>query len=315
MTPMHAVIGADGDPVAAGDGADRPGGDPALHGRGAAADSRGAAAARAARRGLARGRRRRPARAPDGQLHRRGASQRRADRSLRRRRTRVTGLPRLRLPPRTRGGAPQHHRGVGPRHQDERGRVPARQHLPDLSRPQGLGRRGLLQRQGAGSLLSRPARPRCRRRIAGSTRDWGFGPEPFPDVHYYAPLRPDGVNLNTLRTNEALAANTEPLIWGLREVLQYAEVVLNRDDVDAKADAFIDFLAERWSAASTRTTCCAAGRSRCRASPTWRSSSARSSISWRRWARGARSGGRTTSRPSGRCATGSPTSPPARRGS
>ncbi len=73
----------------------------------------------------------------------------------------------------------------------------------------------------------------------------GLRPEPFPDVRYYAPLRPDGVNLNTLRTNEALAGNTEPLIWGLREVLDYAEVVLNRDDVDAKADAFIDFLAER----------------------------------------------------------------------
>ena len=70
----------------------------------------------------------------------------------------------------------------------------------------------------------------------------GLRPEPFPDVHYYAPHRPDGVNLNTLRTNEALAANTQPLVWGLREVLDYAEVVLNRDDVDAKADAFIDFL-------------------------------------------------------------------------
>src|SRR5688572_22637083 len=73
----------------------------------------------------------------------------------------------------------------------------------------------------------------------------GLRPEPFPDVHYYAPHRPDGVNLNTLRTNDALAANTQPLVWGLREVLDYAEVVLNRDDVDAKADAFIDFLAER----------------------------------------------------------------------
>ena len=73
----------------------------------------------------------------------------------------------------------------------------------------------------------------------------GLRAEPFPDVRYYAPLRPDGVNLNTLRTNEALAGNTEPLIWGLREVLDFAEVVLNRDDVDAKADAFIDFLAER----------------------------------------------------------------------
>ena len=73
----------------------------------------------------------------------------------------------------------------------------------------------------------------------------GLRAEPFSDVRYYAPLKPDGVNLNTLRTHEQLAANTEPLIWGLREVLDYAEVVLNRDDVDAKADAFIDFLAER----------------------------------------------------------------------
>ncbi|HEX7337881.1 MAG TPA: hypothetical protein VF252_11810, partial [Gemmatimonadales bacterium] len=73
----------------------------------------------------------------------------------------------------------------------------------------------------------------------------GLRPEPFDDVHYYAPFKPDGISLNSLRTNEALAGNTEPLIWGLREVLDYAEVVLNRDDIDAKADAFIDFLSER----------------------------------------------------------------------
>jgi uncharacterized protein len=73
----------------------------------------------------------------------------------------------------------------------------------------------------------------------------GLIPEPFSQVRYYAPYRPDGINLNTLRTHEALAANTEPLVWGLREVLDYAEVLLNKDDVDAKADAFIDFLAER----------------------------------------------------------------------
>ena len=35
------------------------------------------------------------------------------------------------------------------------------------------------------------------------------------------------------------------LTWGLREVLQYAEVLLNKDDVDAKADALIDFIRER----------------------------------------------------------------------
>ena len=73
----------------------------------------------------------------------------------------------------------------------------------------------------------------------------GISPTPFERVRYYAPYKADGVNLNTLRTHEALAANTEPLLWGLREVLDYAEVLLNRDDVDAKADAFIDFLAER----------------------------------------------------------------------
>ena len=73
----------------------------------------------------------------------------------------------------------------------------------------------------------------------------GLQPEPFRDVRYYAPFKADGVNLNTLRTHESLAGNTEPLVWGLREVLDFAEVVLNRDDVDAKADAFIDFLAER----------------------------------------------------------------------
>ena len=73
----------------------------------------------------------------------------------------------------------------------------------------------------------------------------GLIPEAFRLVRYFAPYKPDGVNLNTLRTHEALQANTEPLIWGLREVLDYAEVLLNKDDVDAKADALIDFLAER----------------------------------------------------------------------
>ncbi len=73
----------------------------------------------------------------------------------------------------------------------------------------------------------------------------GLAPRPFDPVRYYAPCKPDGVNLNTLRTHPDLAGNTEPLTWGLREVLEYAEVVLNRDDLDAKADAFIDFLADR----------------------------------------------------------------------
>jgi DNA helicase HerA-like ATPase len=73
----------------------------------------------------------------------------------------------------------------------------------------------------------------------------GLAPEPFGNARYFAPYKADGANLNTLRSHESLVSNTEPLIWGLREVLDYADVVLNRDDIDAKADAFIDFLAER----------------------------------------------------------------------
>ncbi|MEO5826725.1 MAG: ATP-binding protein [Gemmatimonadales bacterium] len=76
-------------------------------------------------------------------------------------------------------------------------------------------------------------------------RRLGLDPAPFPDMTLYAPFKADGVNLNTLRSNGALADTVQPLVWGLREILDYAEVVLNRDDIDAKADALIDFLAER----------------------------------------------------------------------
>jgi hypothetical protein len=72
----------------------------------------------------------------------------------------------------------------------------------------------------------------------------GVTPAPFADVQYYAPYKSDGIALNTLRSNEALLANVTPLTWGLREVLQYAEVLLNKDDIDAKADALIDFIKE-----------------------------------------------------------------------
>jgi hypothetical protein len=73
----------------------------------------------------------------------------------------------------------------------------------------------------------------------------GVPPEPFDKVQYFAPFKPNGHTLNTLRSNEALLHNVSPLTWGLREVLQFAEVLLNKDDVDAKADALIDFIKER----------------------------------------------------------------------
>ena len=73
----------------------------------------------------------------------------------------------------------------------------------------------------------------------------GVPARPFDRVRYFAPYKANLTSLNTLRSNEALLHNVSPLTWGLREVLQFAEVLLNRDDVDAKADALIDFIKER----------------------------------------------------------------------
>jgi DNA helicase HerA-like ATPase len=73
----------------------------------------------------------------------------------------------------------------------------------------------------------------------------GVKAAPFDKVRYFAPYTAKGFSLNTLRSNEQLADNVSPLTWGLNEVMQFAEVLLNKDDIDAKADAFIDFLQER----------------------------------------------------------------------
>ena len=73
----------------------------------------------------------------------------------------------------------------------------------------------------------------------------GVPARPFERVRYYAPYSAKGYALATLRSHEALQHNVVPMQWGLAEVLQFAEVLLNKDDVDAKADALIDFLKER----------------------------------------------------------------------
>ncbi len=73
----------------------------------------------------------------------------------------------------------------------------------------------------------------------------GVQPVAFDPVHYFAPFKADGVNLNTLRSHPDLVGAVTPLVWGLREVLDYHEVLLSRDDIDAKSDAFLDFLADR----------------------------------------------------------------------
>jgi hypothetical protein len=76
-------------------------------------------------------------------------------------------------------------------------------------------------------------------------RALGVEPRAFAPVRYLAPFKPDGVNLNTLRSHPDLVGSVQPLVWGLPEILEYAEVLLNKEDIDAKADAFIDFLADR----------------------------------------------------------------------
>jgi uncharacterized protein len=68
---------------------------------------------------------------------------------------------------------------------------------------------------------------------------------PFANVEYFAPFKADGYNLNTLRTHPDLMANVSPLRWGLREIFEYKEVLLNKDDVDAKADAFLSLIEEK----------------------------------------------------------------------
>jgi hypothetical protein len=73
----------------------------------------------------------------------------------------------------------------------------------------------------------------------------GVEPTPFPRVEYYAPYKPDRMNLATLRTHPNLRHNVRPLLWGMKEVMRYVEVLLNKDDVDAKADAFLQFLRQR----------------------------------------------------------------------
>jgi DNA helicase HerA-like ATPase len=73
----------------------------------------------------------------------------------------------------------------------------------------------------------------------------GVPAEPFRNVRYFAPYRADGWNLNTLRTHADLMSNVEPLRWGLKEVMQFSEVLLTRDDLDAKADALLDFIRDR----------------------------------------------------------------------
>lgn len=69
--------------------------------------------------------------------------------------------------------------------------------------------------------------------------------KPFESVQYFAPYKEDHFHLRTLRTNAEISHNVSPLAWGLREIMEFAEVVLNRDDLDAKADALIQHINQK----------------------------------------------------------------------
>jgi hypothetical protein len=71
---------------------------------------------------------------------------------------------------------------------------------------------------------------------------------PFENVEYFAPFDKDGSNLNSLRRNQDLEElnPTRPFSFGLKDVIKYAEVLLNKDDLDAKADAYLQYLNDRF---------------------------------------------------------------------
>lgn len=76
----------------------------------------------------------------------------------------------------------------------------------------------------------------------------GVPATPFQNVKYFAPLTKGGKDLNTLRNdNDHFATNpTQAFTFGLADVIRHAEVLLNKDDLDAKADAYLQYLNDRF---------------------------------------------------------------------
>lgn len=69
--------------------------------------------------------------------------------------------------------------------------------------------------------------------------------EPFQNVLYYAPYHENQLDLRTLRSHPAVEGSVQPLAWGLSDIVEFAEVVLSRDDVDPKADALLQYIRQR----------------------------------------------------------------------
>lgn len=69
----------------------------------------------------------------------------------------------------------------------------------------------------------------------------------FENVEYYAPYKEDGIGIdfNTYRANDKLMHNVKPLSWGLEQIFDHVQVLLNDDDIDAKADGFLSDIKQK----------------------------------------------------------------------
>jgi hypothetical protein len=110
---------------------------------------------------------------------------------------------------------------------------------------EGPHRGGLLQREGAGSLLPRSAGRSSARRTSGSTRGLASPRSPLRRCTTTLPTR----RTASTSTRSGPTRRSRPIpsrcCGDFARCSTTRRCLLNRDDVDAKADAFIDFLAER----------------------------------------------------------------------
>ncbi len=74
----------------------------------------------------------------------------------------------------------------------------------------------------------------------------GLAPDPFEQVHIFAPYKGDGRTLNTTRTHPEVRANVHPFTWGLKDIVGDVRSLVGRDDMDEKADAFLSFVRDSW---------------------------------------------------------------------
>ncbi len=75
----------------------------------------------------------------------------------------------------------------------------------------------------------------------------GLEPKPFRKVTYWAPFTDETASeVATLRNHPDLNKENpvRGFCYGLKDILENAEVVLTREDLDAKADAFLQYLAQ-----------------------------------------------------------------------